>query len=233
MVTRDQKIVGIRKMKGVTFDEVVLVTKFRSFEQEAVDDVETWYTPAEFKKMRQRNNKLSHALSKAARLGKLGSSRVQFHGIESADQRDQRRKRMGDARHSVLFEQEDIWDEEQKEETVGLVGAPPRTEANLSAATRIAFEYSSYSVEASKQATARAIKNADDVLEVYCNLEAAIGIAARRFSSIRLEDHSATSSSNSSDSNGSPPRQPSPTIQFSSRSVKRQLLFKGGLHQRR
>jgi hypothetical protein len=41
--TCSQKIVhvGIRKMKAVTFDEVVLVTEVRSFEQEAVDDDET------------------------------------------------------------------------------------------------------------------------------------------------------------------------------------------------
>jgi hypothetical protein len=172
--------------------------------------------------MRQREKKLSRVLSKAARLGTLGSSRVQFHGIESADQRDQRRKRRSDARYSVLFEQEGIWDEEQKEETVGLVGAPPRTEANLSAATRIAFVYSSYSVEASLQATARAIKNADDVLEVYCNLQAAIGIAARW-----REDSATSSNSSDGNGNGSPPRQTSPTIHFSSRSLKRQLLFKG------
>jgi hypothetical protein len=93
-----------------------------------------------------------------------------LHGIESAHQREQRRKRTRDARCSVLLEQGDIWDEEEKEETSGLVGAPPRTEDTLSAATRIASVYSSYSVEASRQATARAIKNADDVLELYCNL---------------------------------------------------------------
>jgi hypothetical protein len=223
-------------MKGVTFEDDVLVTEVssRPFEQEAVDDDDdddddegtSWYTPDDYNEMRQRDKKLSHELSKAAtaaRLGKLRSIRVQFHGMESADQKDQRRKRTSDARGSVIFEQADIWDEEEKEEiAAGLVGAPPRTEANLSAATaRIAFVYSSYSVEASRQAAARAIQNAEDVLlEVYCSLQAASGIAARRFSSIRRED-SATSSNTSIDGNGSPPRQTRPTIQFSSRSVKR------------